>query len=231
VTGSYPALGRGTHAILALVASSTTACSYGLFQTAHTQPPGTVSATFGVTTVSNEIAEESGRNAFTNLGFEPSARVGLGRQLDVGVGGFFLSGGRADVKYDLLGPDEPLAIAPRFGVGYQVNYAIFMAEIGVLESYRVTRWFEPYGGLTLADHWIGDYDAPDSPPAGKTFADRTYSGDGLLKANLGVAFMPSSAVTLMLEYGHWFFLFDDPGDFYSFLPTDIFGAAIRFGRF
>jgi hypothetical protein len=43
--------------------------------------------------------------------------------------------------------------------------------------------------------------------------------------------MPSSVVTLMVEYNHWFFLFDDPGDFYSFLPADVVGAAIRFGSF
>jgi hypothetical protein len=174
---------------------------------------------------------EQGRSAYTNLGFEPSARVGLGRHVDVGVGGFLLSGGRADVKLNLLAPDERLAIAPRLGVGYQVNHAIFMAELGVVESYRLVPWLEPYGGLALADHWIGNYDAPDSPPVRQTFAARTYSGDGLLKANLGVAFMPSSDVTLMVEYGHWFFLFDDPGDFYSFLPADVLGAAIRFGSF
>jgi len=43
--------------------------------------------------------------------------------------------------------------------------------------------------------------------------------------------MPSSVVTLMVEYGHWFLLFDDPGDFYSFLSADVLGAAIRIGRF
>ena len=40
----------------------------------------------------------------------------------------------------------------------------------------------------------------------------------------------SDHIALLGEYGHWFPLNDDPGDFYAFVPTNIAGLALRIGK-
>ena len=56
------------------------------------------------------------------------------------------------------------------------------------------------------------------------------TGDGLLQLSIGVELLQTSHFAILAEYGHWFPLNDDPGDFYRFLPTNIFGIALRLGR-
>lgn len=48
--------------------------------------------------------------------------------------------------------------------------------------------------------------------------------------SLGMELVASRHVGVLAEYGHWFVLNNDPGDYYRFLPTNIAGLALRIGR-
>jgi hypothetical protein len=222
---SRPSLGALTP-ISALLLSS---CSFGTFQTAHTQAPASVSFTPGVTQVFNRIDDEQGRGLATNVGAQLGARVGLTERLDAGVGTFLATGVKLDAKLNVLGPLQKLAIAPRLGGGRRwLEREIWMVEGGAIASYRVVDWFEPYLGLTFANHWIEpEPPRPDLPP---DVVGRNGTGDGLLQLSLGVELVATRHFGVLAEYGHWFVLNDDPGDYYRFLPTNIAGLAVRIGR-
>jgi len=203
-------------------------CSFGSFQTAHTQAPGSVSVTPGVAQVFNRIDEQNGRGLATNLGAQVGGRVGLAKRVDAGLGSFLLGGVKADVKVNLLTPQQRFALAPRAGAGYRgAGRSVSMLEGGAIASYRFDT-LEPYLGLTYANHWI----APE-PPEGilpPNVIQRTGTGDGLLQLSLGVELRLSEHVALLGEYGHWFPLNNEPGNFYAFVPTNIAGLALRIGR-
>ena len=69
-----------------------------------------------------------------------------------------------------------------------------------------------------------------SPDPESHLADRTGTGDGLLQAVLGIQLPAGTGLAFMAEHGHWFVLQNDPGDSYRFVPTNVFGVAMRFGR-
>jgi hypothetical protein len=212
-----------------ILATLTAGCSFGSFQTAHTQAPATLSVTPGVTLVSNGIDDQAGRNVTTNVSGQIAGRVGVSRRVDVGIGSFMRSGMKADVKVNVLDPKGRLALAPRVGAGYRLgDRSMALLEAGAITSYRVGGWFEPYAGLTYANHWISP--RPLDAPAGDDVVRRRGSGDGLLQLSLGVELALSQDFAILGEYGHWFPLNDDPGDFYRFVATDIVGLALRIGR-
>jgi hypothetical protein len=215
-------------AFSAFCAALSGGCSFGAFQTAHTQAPATVSITPGVAQVFNRMDDQNGRSTITNLGAQLGGRVGLSKRVDVGLGSFLFSGVKADVKVNLLERHRSLAIAPRLGAGYRWERSVGMLEGGVIGSYRLADAFEPYLGLTFANHWI----EPDPPPEPlpPNVVGRRGSGDGLLQLNLGMELLLSDHVAVLGEYSHWFPLNDDPGDFYAFVPSNIAGVAFRFGR-
>lgn len=202
-------------------------CSFGMFQTAHTQPSGTVSATPGVAYAFDSIDDQAGRGPATNVGAQLGARIGLSRRVDLGIGSFLLTGAKSDVKMNLLDPRSRFAVSPRAGAGYRFGRSVFMLESGAIVSYR-SNWLEPYFGLTFANHWI-EPDAPDGHLP-SSLATRAGTGDGLLQANVGLQLIAANSVGVLAEFGRWFPLNNDPGDFYRFLPTSIAGLALRVGR-
>ena len=208
--------------------SLTCGCSFGMFQTAHTQAPGTVSGTVGVAQVFNELDDKSGRSVLTNVGAQLGGRLGVTKRVDLGLGSFMAHGVKADVKVNLLERHHKLALAPHLGAGVRFERSVRMLEAGAIASYRLADKFEPYLGLTFANHWI-EPDAPDGqlPPNAVT---RREMGDGLLQLNLGFEVKVSEHVAFLGEYGHWFPMNNDPGDFYAFVPTNVAGIALRFGR-
>jgi hypothetical protein len=221
---------RRLFAVPALVGGWLTGgCSFGAFQTAHTQAPATLSVTPGVAQVFNRIDDQQGRSVATNLGAQLAGRVGITKRVDAGLGSFMFSGVKADVKVNLLERHQRLALAPRLGAGYRWERGVSMLEGGAIASYRVGDRFEPYLGLTFANHWIDEGKAPVQPLP-PNVVGRRGTGDGLLQLNLGVELMLSNHVALLGEYGHWFPMNNDPGDFYAFVPTDIVGLALRIGR-
>jgi hypothetical protein len=218
-----------THgAVSVLSAALACGCSFGSFQTAHTQVPATVSVTPGVAQVFNEIDDQEGRGVLTNVGLQLGARVGITERLDAGLGSFLQSGVKVDAKLNVLDPRQKLAFAPRLGAGYRGARKVWLLEGGAITSYRVSEGFEPYLGLTFANHWI----EPEQPQMGlpPNVVGRSGTGDGLLQLSLGVELVLSRHVAVLAEYGHWFVMNNDPGDYYRFLPTNIGGLALRFGR-
>jgi hypothetical protein len=211
-----------------LLAALASGCSFGSFQTAHTQTPGTVSVTPGATYVFNRIDDEAGRGLATNVGAQLGGRVGITDRFDAGIGGFMRSGLKVDAKVNVLEPSAKLAVAPRLGAGYRIGRKIGLVEGGGIASYRFASWFEPYLGLSLANHWI----EAEAPPfeIGPHALGKSGTGDGVLQMNLGVELALSKHVALLAEYGRWFPLYDDPGDYYDFLPTNVAGVALRIGR-
>lgn len=205
----------------------TSGCSFGMFQTAHTQAPGTVSVTPGVAQVFNRLDDESGRDMLTNVGAQLGGRLGISKRVDAGLGSFMAYGMKADVKVNLLERSQKFALAPRLGAGFRLERSVRMLEAGAIASYRLGD-VEPYLGLTFANHWI-EPEKPGGqlPPNAVT---RREVGDGLLQLNLGFEVRVSEHVAFLGEYGHWFPMNNDPGDFYAFVPTNVGGIALRFGR-
>lgn len=203
-------------------------CSFGAFQTAHTQAPATLSVTPGVARVFNRTDDETRGDTITNVGGQLGGRAGITQQVDAGVGSFLFSGVKADVKVNLLERHRSFALAPRIGGGYRWQRSVRMLEAGAIASYRFSDQIEPYLGLTFANHWIAPEPPPGPLPA--NVVGRRGSGDGLLQLNFGIELMLAEHVALLGEYGHWFPLNDDPGDFYAFVPSNIAGMALRIGR-
>jgi len=221
---------RRPPAAAALVALFLAGCGYGVLQTAHTEPPGPPAVTVGAATVANEYAGEAGRNLATNAVPEASLRLGLTEHLDVGTGPYLFPGWRADAKYNLFRPAAPQALAPRAGVGYASFQGdrTFLAFAGVIGSYRVARWLEAYASLTVADNWVR-IEEPTGTDLGpnESFAARDGTGNGALQAVLGAELSVTRRWGLLLEYGHWAPLWNDPGDFYRFAHNHVFAAGAR----
>lgn len=213
-----------------VVAPLTSGCSFASFQTAHTQAPSSVSVTPGVAQVFNRVDDQNGRDQLTNLGAQVGGRVGITKRVDAGLGSFLFGGVKADLKVNLLEPHRRLALSPRVGAGYRFGggRSVGLLEGGAIVSYRLFDHFEPYFGLTFANHWIEP--GPPPEPLPPNVVGRSGRGDGLLQLNVGIELMLSDHVALLGEYGHWFPLNDDPGDFYAFLPTNIAGLALRIGK-
>jgi hypothetical protein len=219
---------RALHALAMVGASLACGCSFGSFQTAHTQAPATLSVTPGVTHVFNRIDDQEGRSVLTNVGAQLGGRVGITERVDAGLGSFLLSGVKLDAKVNLLDPHQKLAVAPRLGAGYRWGREVWLLEGGAIASYRAFDALEPYLGLTFANHWI----EPEPPRVAlpPNVVGRSGSGDGLLQLSLGVELGLSRHVSVLAEYGHWFVLNDDVGDYYRFVPTNIAGIALRLGK-
>ncbi|MEZ4225926.1 MAG: hypothetical protein R3B13_33570 [Polyangiaceae bacterium] len=214
---------------LLLIAVVSSGCGYGLMQTAHTEPPNEVGAVFGAAYLKNELSGVAGRNTRAAVGMHAAPRLGLSDHIDIGLQPWLLLGARADVKVDLLAPLNPLAIAPRFGVGYArgIGSDTAMVLAGGIASYRVTREFEPYAALTFANHWI-TRPAPEVDLApDETLAPRSGVGDGLLQLHTGFELRARTGVGVFLEYGLWLPARDDPGDSYAFVTTHIFAIGIH----
>ncbi len=176
----------------------------------------------------NRLDDEKGRGVLTNMGAQLGGRLGISKRVDAGLGGFMAYGMKADVKVNLLERSQKLAIAPRLGGGLRLERSVRMLEAGAIASYRVADSFEPYVGLTFANHWIEPEQPSGQLPANAV--TRREMGDGLLQLNLGFEIRVSEHVALLGEYGHWFPMNNDPGDFYAFVPTNVAGIALRFGR-
>ncbi len=224
--------GRFVGLIAAGIGLATLGCSYGLFQTARTEPPGTIGGHIGQTLVMNEIDDEAGRSTTTNLGVEPEVRIGATDHLDVGLGPLFGLGLRGDVKYNFFRPTDRLALAGRVGGGQSPWYAVYNALGGVIASYRVFRMVEPYAAATFSNFWIRGYEQPEVElePGERLAAGKGY-GDGLLQLVVGIQLPAGTGRAFMVEVSRWIPLQNDPGDFYRFVPTTVIGAGFRFGAF
>jgi hypothetical protein len=217
---------------LALTAALLAGCGFGLHETAKTQRPGSVSLLTGASYISNDTLAAQQNRALLQLGAEVGPlRVGLSEHADIGLGFFYGLGARLDAKFNVLDRSDRLAIAPRLGAGYaegsdQRKTAVVMG--GVIGSYDVLPKLTPYLGLTFANHWIAGPQPFTTLKPGERLAPRTGVGDGLLELAVGAQWHLGAVVALSAEYGLWLPMQDDPGDFYSFVTSQIGSVGVRF---
>lgn len=215
-------------ALLALLLATSGCGGYGLMQTAHTEPPGKGSMVIALDVMQNKLSGVAGRDQLQDLSQQAAPRIGLSDHADIGFQPWMLSGVRGDLKVDLLGPHEPWAVATRLGAGYAgTDTQTIMALAGGILSYRVTRGFEPYFGITYADHWIHRPVDQALVPHGETLASRTHTGDGLVQLSVGLEFGGDSSA-FIAEYNLWLPANNDPGDGYGFVTTEVFSLGVDF---
>ena len=217
------------------VASQLAACasSHGLMQTAHTQPAASWRAKLGVASVFNANDDAPGRDMRKQSTIEPSLRVGLHEQVDVGLAPWYTTGGALDGKVNLLDNHGRLALAPRLVAGYAWGEArsVVGLEVGVIASYHFQPWFEPYIALGFANHWFSSRNMDETMrlAPNQRFAPKQGCGDGLVKLTAGVDIQLAGAGWhLLAEYAHWFRAQDDPGDGFSFVANDIVALSVAF---
>lgn len=219
-------------ALFATALPGNTACmtSYALMQTAHTVPAKHVELRAGLARVFNAQDGQAGRDMVTNTTPEPALRVGLSDFLDVGVAPWLGSGVGFDAKLNLLEPSARFALAPRLAAGYAFGseQQAIGIEAGLIGSYRLAERFEPYVGLSFADHWFSprNVDPETQLAPNQRFAARRGYGDGLVKVALGAETRIVPGWRALLEYDHWFPAQDDPGDGYSLLSNDVVALSI-----
>ncbi len=214
---------------LVVLAVSLGGCGYGLMQTGHTEPAGKLGAVFGGTYLANKLSGVAGRTPETSVGAVIAPRFGLADHVDVGLQPWMDPGGRADVKVDVLAPDNPLAFAPRAGVGYaqgDQSHTI-MGLAGGIASYRATPWFEPYLGGTYADHWISRPADTSYVAPGESLVPANHTGDGLVELTAGAELRLSRSSGLLFEYNLWLPANNDPGDGYAFVTTHVFALGLH----
>ncbi len=213
-----------------LLASMTLGCGHAVLQTAHTEPKGTAAVTLAAAAAFNALDEEAQRNLTTNAVGETTLRVGITDNVDVGIGGYFFPGFQADVKVNVFNRHRRHALAPRLGGGCSNNVGdlTYLSYGGVIGSYRVAEFFEPYLALTLSDQWVRLSDpAPADLAPNEELAPRHGTGNGMLRATLGAQLNTSQRFGFLLEYGRWEPLWNDPGDGYKFLRNNIVAIGFR----
>ena len=217
-------LGIGVFLCLAL-----SSCGYGVLQTARTTPKGDWDITLAQGYLDNEMIEERGR-AIQNYPSQLALRVGVRDNLDVGAQFFGGSGGLLDVKYNLMDPDEALALSIQAGIGgltwagQDYSHAIHV-PLKLLLSYDVPDTFVvPYGAVGYGTYWVYGY---QGRVEGVRYAEGRGHGDGVLMLTAGLEFQ-TGPVGLMIEYNFWTQVLDDPGDFYSFSDNHIIMTGVRF---
>lgn len=216
----------------ALLASG---CGFGVLQTARPLPPGEMSFTAGAGSVHNSVvdAQQSPREPINVVG-DLAFRVGVVDRLDIGIGGLWNGGLRADAKYDLLPTRSRFALSPRGGLGYAAGGGWALTAFGgALASYDVFRWLTPYAGGTYATYWVHGRTPNDVTLASnERFADRKGYGDGLVELTAGLSVQVGRAVALLGEVDRWIPMQNDPGDFFRFVPSTVVmaGMQVTFGK-
>ena len=205
--------------------------SHALLQTAHTTPPASVRASAGATMVLNALTNDSSRHPLMTMSPEAGVRVGLTRSLDVGASPFFRRGLSVDGKMNVRPPEDALALAPRLRLGYALpdeESSVALAEAGVIVSHRWLGALEPYAALAFANHWIRspvpEWDLADN----QSLAESSGTGDGVLKAQLGLDLSIVGGFGVLVEYGYWKPLQNDPGDGFQFIDDHVVALALRF---
>jgi hypothetical protein len=199
-------------------------------QTAHTVPAGKARAHLGAARVYNEIDDVGGRGTLSNTSVEAGVRFGVTDFLDLGVLPLLGSGAAVDSKANVLYGKGRLALAPRLLAGVTTDTPVFVAEAGIIASYRIVRALEPYAALGFSNHWFfGPRPLPeDGLAADESLAKPAGYGDGLVKASLGLSARFGGGFSALVEYDHWYLAQNDPGNGYAFLPSDVIALALAF---
>lgn len=201
-------------------------------QTAHTGRAGQVSVRAGIASVFNRVDGRAGHDRMTSTTAEPGVRVSLADQLDAGLAPWFGLGGAVDAKLNLVDNRARAAFGPRISAGwaYADPSSVIGLEAGVIGSYRLWSFAEPYAGLSFANHWFlaRQTTTPVELGSRQQLAARRGYGDGLVKTAIGVELRVSPRLRALLEYDHWFPAQNDPGDGYAFLANDVVSCSFAY---
>jgi len=117
-------------------------------QTARTVPAGEVRGTLGAGVVLNELQEERGGFALTQMTPHLALRVGVHERVDVGARLILGTGGALDAKVNLAPLDAPFAVSISAGLGAggflpgEDRWSL-TAPVVLLGSYDLTSWLTP----------------------------------------------------------------------------------------
>ncbi len=207
-------------------------CGYGLMQTARPVPAGEVEVILGGGLVYNDMVPDRGV-AFDNGLAHVALRYGLTEGVDLGAKLFMGLGALVDGKVNLAPPGAPVAISVQLGLGGaaatdsrgdHLNVVVVHSPVRLLASWELGP-VTPYAGVGYGFFWIFGYGDPEPDVR---YAARGGYGDGLLMAHAGVELFSDAAVSILIEYGYWTQVVDDPGDFFSFEDNHIVSAGVRF---
>ncbi len=218
--------------IVSLVSASIlVSCGFANYQTAKTVSKGDYKIGLGVMYQGNTERE------LELLSFTPQAdiRIGLHERVDLGIALFYAAGALVDAKVNVMPEEHPFALAFSGGLGGGVDAVnpttgIVHIPLKILASYDLGKGFSPYLGFTHGMWWILNRSKPDElkPDEGETVAGWQGYGDGTIKITVGLEWKFIEKVALYLEYDYQHPVYDDPGDYYSFIPTHFAGFGFRF---
>lgn len=218
-------------------------CAVAQLQTARTVPAGEVRGTLGAGAVLNDLQHQRGGFAPTQVTPHLALRVGVHDRVDVGARLILGTGGAVDAKVNLAPLDAPYAVSLSVGLGaggFLIGDGAWSltAPVVALASYDLTSWLTPYVGVGYAFWWHFGYDdgllagaGPSRPGAAPTpahYAARAGYGDGVLMLTVGSELHLDRQWSVLLEYGFWTQIVDDPGDFYDFVDTHLVQVGLAF---
>jgi hypothetical protein len=152
-------------------------------------------------------------------------RQGITDRVDWGLRIFFGLGLLGDVKWNLLAPERRTAFALSAGLGgAALPDSVVHVPLKLTLSHAVRSWLTPYGAIGYGAFWIFGY---GDRQVGADYAARTWTGDGLAVAHLGIELARASGRALFLEYSYARPVVNDPGDFYGFAANQFFSIGFR----
>jgi hypothetical protein len=202
-------------------------CGVTRLQTARTTPRGLTRTTIGQSLV------HLGDRGFTVEGvpaipIDVMVRHGVTDRVDWGIRPFVALGLLGDVKWNLLDPSRATALSVSVGGGAAYDAStIFHVPLTASASHSLRPWFTPYAAIGYGAYWIFGY---GEPQPGRSYAGRTWTGDGLLMLHAGVELARATGRALFLEYSVGLPVVSDPGDFYGFATNQFISIAFRSGQ-
>lgn len=213
---------------LALACLASSGCGVTRLQSARTTPRGETR------TVVAGSAVHMGDRGFriggtTALPLDVMTRHGATDGVDWGIRLFFGLGLLGDVKWNLLDPTRATAVAVSAGggVGADPSGTVVHIPLTISASHTVRPWVTPYAAVGYGSYWIFNYGdrRPDT-----SYAQRRWTGDGLLMLHAGLELSRATGRALLLEYSVTVPVVNDPGDHYGFATNQFFSIGFRTGR-
>jgi hypothetical protein len=213
---------------LAIAVVSLAGCGMTHLQTARTTPRGLTRTTIGMSLahLGDRGFEVAGVPA---VPLDLMVRTGATDRVDWGVRLLLGIGMLGDVKWNLLDPSRATALSVSGGAGWSAEEAGWLIHVPltVTASHSLRPWFTPYAAVGYSTFWVNGY---GNPRSGVTYADRSWTGDGLLMLHAGLELSRATGRAFFLEYSVGLPVVNDPGDFYGFATNQFISIAFRTGQ-
>ncbi len=221
---------------LALVAlACTQACALGQFQTARTLPKGMTQVTVANTYVTNSNRDVQGTTLYS-FPMQLEVRHGFTEQFDVAASILLQQGLLLDAKWNLMPASSHVALALHVGAGGTVPITaqednpakswLLHLPVGLIASYTLGERLTPYLGAQYGAFWVFGREPSHLDPK-LEYASRSWHGSGLIRLTGGLEVRAGERLAFLLEYSYLVAAVDDPGSFYSFVNSHLFGLALR----